>query len=82
MSNDLRQKLLLSLAFALLVYIALALYSDWQQLASALTEFPWLWLVAVIGLTLVNYVGRALRWHWYMRLLGVPIRWVRNRRQK
>ena len=73
MSNDLRQKLLLSLAFALLVYIALALYSDWQQLASALTEFPWLWLVAVIGLTLVNYVGRALRWHWYMRLLGVPI---------
>jgi uncharacterized protein (TIRG00374 family) len=73
MSNDLRQKLLLSLVFALLIYVALALYSDWQQLASALIDFPWPWLAAVISLTLVNYVGRALRWHWYMRLLGVPI---------
>jgi len=73
MSDDLRRKLLLSLVLGLLVYIALALFSDWQQLASALTDFPWSWLTAVIALTLVNYVGRALRWHWYMRLLGVPI---------
>jgi uncharacterized protein (TIRG00374 family) len=73
MSPDLRRKFLYSLVFALLVYIALALYSDWEQLTSALQGFPWLWLVPVIGLTLVNYVGRCLRWHWYLRLLGSPI---------
>ncbi len=73
MTNDLRRKLLLSLVLALLVYIGLALFSDWRQLTSALTDFPWPWLTAVIALTLVNYVGRALRWHWYMRLLDVPI---------
>jgi uncharacterized protein (TIRG00374 family) len=75
MSPDLRRKLLYSLVFALLIYIGLALYSDWGALRAALQSFPWLWLVPVIGLTLVNYVGRCLRWHWYLRLLGSSIQW-------
>lgn len=73
MSQDLRRKILYSLLFALLVYIGLALYGDWNDLTAALQDFPWLWLVPVIGLTLVNYVGRGLRWYWYLRLLGSPI---------
>ena len=73
MTNDLRRKILFSLLFALLFYMALALWSDWRALTQALTDFPWLWLPAVIGLTLVNYVGRLFKWHWYLRLLGVPI---------
>jgi uncharacterized protein (TIRG00374 family) len=73
MSHDLRRKILYSLLFALLVYIGLALYGDWNDLTAALQAFPWLWLVPVMGLTLVNYVGRGLRWYWYLRLLGSPI---------
>lgn len=73
MSSDLRRKVLLSLVFALLVYIALVFYGDWRLLTSALATFPWAWIVPVLALTLLNYGGRALRWHWYMRLLGVPI---------
>jgi uncharacterized protein (TIRG00374 family) len=74
MSNDIRRKILLSLLFALLIYMALALWSDWRALTSALRDFPWLWLPLVIGLTLVNYVGRLFKWHWYLRLLDIPIR--------
>jgi uncharacterized protein (TIRG00374 family) len=73
MSPDLRRKLLYSLVLAFLIYIGLAVYSDWNALMAALTEFPWALIVPVIGLTLCNYVGRGLRWHWYLRLLGVPI---------
>jgi len=73
MGNDLRRKILLSFVFALLVYMALALWSDWQELAQALTDFPWRWLPLVVGLTLVNYVGRLLKWQWYLNLLGVKI---------
>ncbi len=73
MSADLRRKFLYTLVLALLVYIGLALYSDWGALTAALQEFPWLMLVPVLGLTLVNYIGRNLRWHWYLRLLGAPI---------
>ena len=73
MSNDLRRKIIYSLVFALLVYIGLALYSDWGDLRIALNDFPWHWLPLVIALTLVNYVGRLLRWHWYLTTLGVRI---------
>lgn len=74
MSSDLRRKIIYSLTFALLVYIALVLWSDWGELSAALVQFPWHWLPAVIGLTLLNYGGRMLRWHWYLRLLDTPIR--------
>jgi uncharacterized protein (TIRG00374 family) len=73
MSADLTRKLIYSLVFALLVYIGLALWSDWNELTQALTDFPWLWLPAVVALTLVNYVCRLFKWQWYLRLLGVPI---------
>lgn len=68
-----RRKIILSLIFALLVYMALVFWSDWRALTTALLDFPWLWLPAVVGLTLVNYLGRLLKWHWYLRLLQIPI---------
>jgi len=74
MSPDLRRKFFFSLIVGLLVYIVLALYSDWGQVKQALQNFPWIYIIPVIALTLVNYIGRCLRWHWYLRLLGVPIR--------
>jgi uncharacterized protein (TIRG00374 family) len=73
MTADLRRKLLYSLIFALLVYIALALYSDWRELAQALRDFPWRWVPVVVVLTLVNYLGRLYKWQWYLGLLNVPI---------
>lgn len=73
MSNGLGRKIIFSLLFALLIYIALALYSDWRELSQALTSFPWPWMLAVVTLTLVNYVGRLLRWQWSLLLLGVDI---------
>ena len=74
MSADLRRKILYSLVFALLIYIGLALWSDWGQVSAALAQFPWQWLPVVLGLTAINYSGRLLRWHWYLRRLGTPIR--------
>lgn len=73
MRTDLNRKIVLSLIFALLVYVGLALWSDWRELTTALTDFPWVWLPVVIALTLVNYAGRLLKWQWYLRLLDVPI---------
>ncbi|MEM7536614.1 MAG: lysylphosphatidylglycerol synthase transmembrane domain-containing protein [Chloroflexota bacterium] len=80
MSRSLINKILYSCMFALLLYIALVLWSDWTQLVSALTDFPWLWLPVVIALTWVNYIGRLVKWNWYMGLLEVDIsRWDSTR---
>jgi uncharacterized protein (TIRG00374 family) len=74
MSADLRRKLFLSLGFAFIVYIGFVLWNDFGALRTALVDFPWLWLIPVILLTLTNYAARLLRWHWWLRLLKVPIR--------
>ncbi|MEZ4618535.1 MAG: hypothetical protein R2867_23885 [Caldilineaceae bacterium] len=49
MSNDIQRKILYSLLFALLVYMALALWSDWRALTTALIDFPWHWLPLVMA---------------------------------
>ncbi len=73
MSADLRKKLIWSLVGALLLYVAIALLSDWQELAAALRSFPWQWLPLIVGLALINYVVRVFRWHWWLELVGVRI---------
>ena len=62
-----------SLLLALLVYMALILYGDWRQLSARLADFPWMWLPPALGLTLVNFGVRLLKWHWYLRLIKAPI---------
>lgn len=73
MGAELRNKFLWSLLLALIVYMALILYADWQALMSALAGFPWPWIPLVLGLTLLNYTGRLLKWYWYLHLVGVAI---------
>lgn len=80
MSSDLRRKFLWSLVLALVIYVGLAVYGDWQKLTGELAHFPWLWLPAILGLTLVNYAGRLFKWHWYLGLVGVKIGWVESAR--
>jgi glycosyltransferase 2 family protein len=73
MSAELRRKFLWSLLLALLVYMALVFYADWRALTAALADFPWIWLPAILGLTLLNYIGRLIKWHWYLQVIGVQI---------
>ncbi len=70
----LRRRLAMAALLAFAVYVGLLLYGDWSQLGRSLVAFPWLWLPAIIGLVLFNYAGRWLKWLWYLRLIGSPIR--------
>lgn len=73
MSKDFKRKIIYSVIFAFLVYIALVLWSDWEKLAAALTSFPWSLLPLAVLLTLGNDFGRLVKWQWYLHLLGVKI---------
>ena len=65
-----RGKLLLSIAFGVLVMLGLLIFGDLQQTMSALGQFQLQYLPVVIGLTLLNYALRYVKWHYYIRLLG------------
>jgi glycosyltransferase 2 family protein len=77
MLTQLRQKIVLSLAFAALVYLALTLYADAPKLAEALLHWDWGWLPVTLLAVLLNYGVRFLRWHYYLhvtKIKGVPNR--------
>ncbi len=71
MLTNLRQKIILSLAFAALVYLALTLYADAPKLADALAHWDWQWLPLTLVAVLINYGVRFLRWHYYLRVIGI-----------
>jgi len=71
MLTHLRSRILWSLAFAALVYFVLMLYADIPQLADALVHWDWFWLSFTLIAVLINYGLRFVRWHYYLRVLGM-----------
>lgn len=60
------------LVLAVIVASALALFADVRSLGTSLEGFAWWLVVPVLGLTLLNYVLRWVKWHVYLRIVGVP----------
>ena len=69
---NLRGKLLLSLAFGMAVILALGIYADLPRLAQTLAGFNWLLVPVILGLTLVNYTLRFVKWQYFLRTLAIP----------
>ncbi len=67
----LRSKLILGALFGLGVIVALLLYTDLRHIGENLRSFPLLLFVPVLGFTLFNYALRWMKWHRYLRLVGV-----------
>lgn len=67
--------LLLATLLSVLVYAVLAALTDARAAARAITSFPPATFVAMLALTLVCYVLRAVRWRYYSGLLGYPASW-------
>src|SRR5690606_1870963 len=57
---------------AVLVASALALFADARALGAALERFDWWLTIPVLLLTLGNYALRWVKWHVYLRVVGVP----------
>lgn len=65
-----RRQVILALGLAMLLYMGLTLWSGWDKLWKALSNFPVLThLTAVLGLVMVGLMLRALRWEYYNRYL-------------
>jgi uncharacterized protein (TIRG00374 family) len=59
------------IVFGLVVFIGVALVSDASQVTRYAQAFPWGVMLPVIGLRLVNWALRFLKWHFYLNLIGV-----------
>lgn len=67
------RNLALALALGAAVYLVLAVLSDFRNVGSALENFNYALLPAILGLVLLSYVGRFLRWVYYLGVLKVSV---------
>ena len=69
----LKRNLGLALAMGAGVYLILAVLSDLERLGEALNDFNYALIPAILGLVSLSYVGRFLRWLYYLRVLKVTV---------
>jgi glycosyltransferase 2 family protein len=71
--NKLERRIIAGTVLGVIVYGAIGFFADARQLAEDLTTFP-LWVFAgALGLTLINYGLRFLKWQYYLHRLGLSV---------
>ncbi|GAB4546598.1 MAG: lysylphosphatidylglycerol synthase transmembrane domain-containing protein [Anaerolineae bacterium] len=67
-----RRLLVIGLVLGLIAFIAVTLLSDVNALIRYATTYPWWVVLPVIGLRAINWMLRFVKWHFYLKLVGVP----------
>ena len=68
-----RRGLITFVVLAIAVFAGLALYGDLPELLNQVSSFPVGYWFIVLGLAGANYLFRLVRWHYYLRVLGIKI---------
>ena len=63
---------MLGLLLGVVVFVMLVLVGDIRQIGSEVRRFPWQIMPIVLGLTIWNYVLRFIKWHYFLKKVGVP----------
>jgi uncharacterized protein (TIRG00374 family) len=71
--DGLKKNLVLALGLGVAVYLALAVVGGFGELREALARFDYRLIPAILGLVALSYVGRFVRWAYYLRLLKVDL---------
>jgi uncharacterized protein (TIRG00374 family) len=74
----LKRNLILALALGVAVYLVLAVVSGFGSLTAALDDFNFALVPAILGLVLLSYAGRFLRWLYYLKILKVSVPLLTN----
>ncbi|MBA2440988.1 MAG: flippase-like domain-containing protein [Rubrobacter sp.] len=69
----LKRNLVLAVGLGVAVYLVLAVLSGFDDLRLALGDFRWSLVPAILGLVGLSYVGRYVRWTYYLRVLRIPL---------
>jgi uncharacterized protein (TIRG00374 family) len=74
----LKRNLILALALGVAVYLVLAIVSGFGSLTAALDDFDFALVPVILGLVLLSYAGRFLRWLYYLKILKVSVPLLTN----
>lgn len=70
-TGRLGRRIALGLAAGFVVLLVLSLLADLGDVSAALADFRLHYVPVILGLTLLNYLLRFVKWHYYLRVLGI-----------
>lgn len=73
MLKKLRARLFISIAIAAVIGIAFSVYANIDELKKTIETFAYSILPLVLGLSLVNYLVRFVRWQYYLKALRIDV---------
>jgi len=65
---------ILSIIVGLGIFVGLSIYADIGAVKEAFAEFEWSYIPAVLALTLLNYLLRFGKWHYYLRNINIRLK--------
>ena len=73
MFSKYKKKILISVAFGALVFLAFSIYADFDKLMKTFQEFNWMYLPLILALTFANFVIRFYKWEYYRNILNIVL---------
>lgn len=73
MFSKYKKKILLSVAFGALIFLAFSIYADFDKLLKAFGEFNWAYFPLVLLLSFGNYIIRFYKWEYYRKMLDIRL---------
>lgn len=73
MIKKIRNRIFISIAIAGLIYLVFTIYSDFDKVLIAFSNFNWAILPILLLLSLANYFSRFIKWQYYLKIISVKI---------
>ena len=71
--KKLLSRVLIGVAAGVAIYVAFSIWADARSVGQALAGFAWTAALGALGLAAANYLVRFVRWHYYLRVLGLTV---------
>ena len=74
MLKKLKQKVIISIVVAGVLYLGFTIYADFSNVVDAFSEFNFLLLPILLLLSFFNYFARFLKWDYYLKVVKVKMK--------
>ena len=74
MLKKLKQKVIVSIVIAGVLYLAFTIYADFTNVVDAFGKFNLLLLPILLLLSFLNYFARFLKWDYYLSIVKVKMK--------
>jgi len=68
-----KNKIWISVLFAIVVYIIMGIYADFGKLSLTISYFRWQYFLLLIVLTTIGYIIRYIKWDLFLKTAGLHI---------